>query len=595
MKLTSILNTKEREYFVKNVQGNRKLEIRFTRALFKKKWWKVIESQLLNIKTKDMRMTPLILNPVQERFVNMVKKIESENRPVRIIIPKSRQQGISTIVEAIIYAKTAFSENVNSVIIADESKKSTNIFDMSKLMHEMLPEEIRSEKSKSNAKELSFSEMHSKIEIDTAENRDACRSGTYHNLHASEFAYFPHPEELMGGVNQTIPEIPGTMIILESTGNGIGNMFYDMTMKGVRGEIDYEVFFIPWFDSQEYSTRMTDADIDLEQQILEGYCPEYGDEKHYHETFSLSLGQMKWRRYCIRNKCNGDLSKFAEEYPTCLEESFQTSGNPVFSLSILEKIQATYTRPEKYRAIYVHDDTTGIGELQKSENGYVKIWHEAGKEWDYRYLVFADTGGMWGDEQKGADYSYACVYDRMERKIAASVRGHFSATFFSKIIVHLARTYSGALLALEINKYASETDEHGISVLDRIRENLNYENLYYRKTLDKMNNKETDQLGFHMNVRTKQLIVDRLIDYVKGYIDEDIHVNDSGIIDEMKTFIISQTKTGKTTWKAQEGCKDDRVDVFGGILYISDSMPVWKKSNNYTESVESHKDMFDYI
>lgn len=596
MKIYDILDSEEKEFYQKHIKGFPKAETKFVKSLFKKKWWKVIESGFLKIKTEDMQLVPFVANEIQKQLIDRVRRLEEKNSPVRIIIPKSRRQGISTVVEAIIYAKTAFSENVDSIIIADETKKSSKIFSMSKLMDLMFPPEIATKIDKSNARELSFSEIHSRIEIDTAENRDAGRTGNFHNAHLSEFAYFPHPEELMNGLAQTVPDLPGTMIIYESTGNGIGNMFHDLCMKAENGEMELEIFFIPWFDSKKYRLELGEYDENLEAEIMNNeYLGKYGDEKYYYETFNLSLAQMKWRRHAITNKCFGNLQNFMQEYPAILSEVFQSSGNPVFSIPILEKIQATYTRPEKYRAMYIYDETTGKGKLKKSDNGYVKIWNDPEKDWKNRYLLFADTGGMWGDEIKGADFSYAAVYDRMERKIVASVRGHFAATFFSKIIVHLARTYSDSLLVIEINKYASETDEHGVSVLDRIRDNLDYHNLYYRKTLDRKLNKETDQLGFHMNTKTKALIVDGLVDYVKDYVDEDIQVNDSGIIDEMKTFIISQTKTGRTTWKAQEGCKDDRVDVFGGILYISSTMPDWERQKVIVDEHETHTDLYDYI
>jgi hypothetical protein len=56
----------------------------------------------------------------------------------------------------------------------------------------------------------------------------------------------------MAGIGQTIPNEPGTEIALESTGNGVGNLFHGMWQDAIRGESEYIPVFIPWLWQPEY-------------------------------------------------------------------------------------------------------------------------------------------------------------------------------------------------------------------------------------------------------------------------------------------------------------------------------------------------------
>jgi len=56
----------------------------------------------------------------------------------------------------------------------------------------------------------------------------------------------------------------------------------------------------------------------------------------------------------------------------------------------------------------------------------------------------------------------------------------------------------------------------------------------------------------------------------------------------LKTYIVTQTKTGKTSWNAVEGKKDDRVMSFGIGLVVAETMPMpyLKKEQPKTQTTE---------
>lgn len=525
-----------------------------TRNRYAADWRYPIQKGKIKIKTKDMRLIPLVPNAVQQRLIDLIWDTEQAGKPVRIMIPKARQHGISTITEAIIYAKTAFQQNVNAIIVCDKSEHAANIFEMAKLMHEQMNPVIRTETHRRNAFELAFSENHSKIEIGTTG-----RSGTYHLFHSSETAYYTDAENTMLGVLQTVPNIPGTMVIMESTGNGVGNYFEERCQQAQRGEIDYDLFFIPWFENPEYSLPIAEN-----EELVPQSAGSFGDETYYQREFDLSLQQLKWRRYAISSLCGGDLQKFMQEYPATLDECFQGSGYPVFSPVQLALMDRHSCAPAQTGVI-----VDGEIILSSDRSGYLKVWARPDAERRVnRYVIGADTGGTW----EGADYDCAYVYDRLKRAVVAQLHGHFDAYQYVEMLAILSAWYYDALIAIEVNRAESETDEFGNTVIDLLMRNYPRANVYTRKVIDDLTKTETVKIGWHTSHATKQAIVDRLRRFVNEWESEPIQFNDHALITEMQTYIVNQTKTGKTSWGAVEGKKDDRVMSFGIALVVADTM-----------------------
>lgn len=525
------------------------------RAAFAADWRLPILSGRIFIKTKDMQLIPLKLNTVQRRLMKKIWDTLQAGEPVRLLIPKARQHGISTFTEAMIYCICAFQANTNAIIIADEKSKARGIFEMSKLMHRKMAGIIRTEIAKSNATELSFSENESKIVVAV----DA-RSGTFHLFHSSETAFYKRAEETMLGALQTVPDAPGTIVIMESTGNGVMNYFHRAVLNAMAGRSDYEVFFIPWFDNPDYKRK---APKDF--QLTNG---EHGDEISLKAKFNLTNDQLYWRRKTIENACGGDLHKFMQEYPATIEECFQGSGYPVFDHEKLTEIDTAASQHPQQTGWIENDDIYLVP--GSTGRGYIHVWEPPVQEaWKHRYVIGADTGGTY----EGADYSCAYVYDRVTRRVVAMIHGHFDAYEYAKYLVILGTWYQTARLAIEVNVWASETDDLGVTVIDKITNLYRYKNYYTRKVVNQVDKTETMEIGWHTNHQTKQLIVDRLRLFVNLWQGENIHHRDADLIEEMKTYVVDRTKTGLTTWNAAEGCKDDRVMAFGITLCVAAKMP----------------------
>ena len=175
---------------------------------------------------KKSKIIPLKFNEPQLQYYNIIKQLKEQNKPVRIIILKARQMGFSTATEAIFFKETVTKSNIHTAIVAHKEDSTTNLFNMSKLMYNELPDAIKPEKKASNAKELVFNNkygtgLNSKIKCMTAGGEGIGRSDTINNLHLSELAFWTgDKKETLTGLLQAVPNTPDTMIVIESTANG---------------------------------------------------------------------------------------------------------------------------------------------------------------------------------------------------------------------------------------------------------------------------------------------------------------------------------------------------------------------------------------
>ena len=86
----------------------------------------------LYIKNKDAEIVKFEPNIAQKALIDRVIYLLETKQPIRIIVLKARQMGLSTAIEALIYWYTATNRNVTSAIIAHEDAASRNLYNMFK-------------------------------------------------------------------------------------------------------------------------------------------------------------------------------------------------------------------------------------------------------------------------------------------------------------------------------------------------------------------------------------------------------------------------------------------------------------------------------
>ena len=272
----------------------------------------------LRIRDKRGQIHPLVLNSAQKL---LHEKIEAQRAAhsgrVRALVLKGRQQGISTYIEGRFYHRTSTTPGTRAIIMTHEAKATANLFGMAKLYHGACPAVLRPSVDKDNANTLSFSKLMSSYKVLTAGAKDTGRSETAQLFHGSEAAFWQNAATHLAGIGQAVPEEPGTEIILESTGNGIDNLFHELWQKAEAGLSDFMPVFIPWFLQSEYAV---DPRGKFEPDELEA---EYG------RIYGLDERQLAWRRKKVMTDFSGDVALFNQEYPASPELAFMfTDGEP---------------------------------------------------------------------------------------------------------------------------------------------------------------------------------------------------------------------------------------------------------------------------
>lgn len=505
-------------------------------------------AHFLHIKTKQNQIVPLKLNTAQLRLYELIRKLEKEGKPIRIIILKSRQMGFSTLTEALIYYRTATRKNVNSFIITHKDEATTNLFNMSKLFQEKNP--VRPMLKNSNAKELIFENptknqrekerqpgLKSRIKCATAGGKGVGRSDTLTNVHASELAFWPgNIGETYSGLMQAVPNTKESMVIIESTANGF-NFFKEMWDDAVAGENDFVPFFAAWFEMEEY--RMPYHGEELTEE-----------EKEMKDLFGLNEEQIMWRRWCIRNNCNNDIEQFHQEYPATPEEAFIATGTCVFdSRMIVLRMQSLDAGGRKGRFFFQERmerlDHITLQEIffAEKEKGEICIFKEpiAGRP----YTIGGDTAG------EGSDYFTAQVIDNITGEQVARLRWQrCEEDEYAKQVYCLGMYYNTALIAVEVN-----FSTHPQKVL----EYLHYPKMYVREVMDSYTGQLRKSFGFRTDGMTRPVLIARLAEFLR----DNMHlVHDRNTLEECLTFIRNE----KGRAEAEQGKHDDLVMAYGIAL-----------------------------
>lgn len=495
--------------------------------------------RMLKIRTKDGKLLPFKFNKMQLKIDAEIERQRALGKPVRIVILKYRQGGASTYTEGRIFHHTSMNKLTNSLIVAHEDDASTNLFNMSKLYYDELPEELKPMKKASNAKEVLFENpnfnvndpqtgLRSRIKIATANNLGAGRSATVHNLHASEVAFWRDGKTIMLGLMQAVPNTPNTMVILESTANGVGGYFYDEWQRAKNGESDFVALFFAWFEEPQY-----------EMDVPEDFEPTTEELNMVHRFPEITHRKLVWRRWCIKNNCGGDPETFKQEYPSDDMEAFLVSGRPRFDIPVLrEYLDQCVDGKRGYL-----ERVNGRIQFIPDPKGYLEVWSYPKRE----HYIGADVA-------KGlvtGDASAAPVWDN-NYNLNALWHGRIDPDLFADQLEMLGQWYNEGLIAVEENN-------HGLTVLNKLKQS--YYNLYYRTSHNKLTDETKKELGWYTSEQTKKLAIDNLARLIR---EKRLGIKSKRLIQECMTYVIEDD--GKTN--AQTGSHDDTVMAAAIILYV---------------------------
>lgn len=504
--------------------------------------------EYVKIRDKKSKIIPLRLNEPQLKYYNVIKELKKQRKPVRIIILKARQMGFSTETEAIFFKETVTKPNVNTAIVAHKEDSTTNLFNMSKLMYDQLPEAIKPDKKASNAKELVFDKengtgLKSKIKCFTAGGSGIGRSDTLNNLHLSELAFWTgDKKETLTGLLQAVPNDPDTMIVIESTANGY-EYFKELWDDAVDGKNDFVPLFIGWNELQEYKMPYTGFELTKE-------------EKELQKRYGLTLEQLTWRRWCIANNCGNDVEQFRQEYPINPEEAFISTGKCYFNKEkIVKRIQEVKDiKPVQQGYFDFEYNGLKITKIKwvEDKEGAIKIYEKPKKY--YPYVLAGDTAG------EGSDYFTGQVLDNTDGSQVAVLKQELDEISYTRQMYCLGMYYNKALIGIEANYSTFPIQE---------LERLKYPNQYVRVKEDKYTKKTEKSYGFKTTTVSRPRILGQLQAIIKESIELLVDID---TLKEGLTFI----KNEKGRAEAQVGYHDDLIMALA-IAYDIRSQQSMKK------------------
>jgi hypothetical protein len=196
---------------------------------------------------------------------------------------------------------------------------------MASRFYACLPEEFKFKKEKDTEKSMTM-EQGSSYTVGTAGSAEVGRGMTVQLFHGSEVAFYENTEQLSTGLMQTVADLPGTEMILESTANGPGNFFYNKVMQAIAGRGDFELIFVPWYWMDEYAVH-----FELEEHQLTDEERKILDIHSKDPIKPMTVDNLAWRRKKII-EFEDKVWKFQQEYPANPEEAFIHSEERFFDM-----------------------------------------------------------------------------------------------------------------------------------------------------------------------------------------------------------------------------------------------------------------------
>lgn len=519
------------------------------------------------------RDIPFRLNNPQREVLGVLEKDRLAGKPLRMIILKARQWGGSTLVQLYMaWIQITQKKNWNSLICAHVKDTAATIRGMFTKVLDNYPEKYFEGDKKPGFKPFErtintrvIEGRGCKVTLGSSENQDAIRGNDYAMAHLSEVAFWRSTPQaspadfiraICGGINAT----PLTLIVLESTANGVGNYFHKEWLRARDGKSDKHAVFMPWYKIEIYRKPVGDV------AKLWGEMDDYECDLWYNK--GLTLEMIRW--YHDKKREYQSREQMQSEYPTTDVEAFTTNEYNVFNHDDVEKLRAG-CRAADYVGELVGNSRTGEAALrgirfEESSKGNLRIWRKPdGTERGRRFVVGVDVGGR----ALTSDWSVITVIDRYggevgdKPEVVAQWRGHCDHDILAWMAVKIGRYWNNATVVFESNTFEAENIEGdpGQYILSQVKRHYPY--LYHRRSDEGCGNK----IGFHTNRSTKSMIISGLVATVRdgGYIERD-----SEMLNELITY---QVKVNGS-YGAQDGCHDDILMSRAIALHVARGLPV---------------------
>lgn len=556
------------------------------------------------------------LNRPQRRLINRLEKMRKAGKPIRLILLKARQWGGSTAIQIYMaWLQLVHEVGLNSLIIAHQGTGSDEIKDMFDRMIKSYPVEMLHELGDAYAPNepkmvgvgksgniFRVPQRNCKIKIGTAERPNSCRGGDYNLVHLSEVALWKEtdgkkPEDIVRSACSGILLRPYTMIVYESTPNGVGNFFHKEYLAAKKGLSQFEAMFVAWFEIEQYELPFENEAEKYEfakKLFANRRNEEIKSDREEPGTYlwrlwekGATLEAIHW--YVSERSKYTNHGDMASEYPSDDIEAFTYSGRKVFSSEDVEQFRPACRAPRWIGEIYGSADEgekaiEGL-RFKKEADGRLFMWHDVERsdieEVTDRYLVVVD---VCKGHTKNADFADILVIDRLfmidgePPVVAAEWHGHIDMDKLAWKATQVAAYYNKALLVIESNTLETNNTKGEAEYILTLIHEVYGRQLYARKqSAEDIRQGLPKKYGYHTNPLTKKVVIYNL----KVVIRERLYIErEEACLDEYLTYV----ETENNVFEAMEGYHDDRLmtrAIGMQVCYHEMELPrIVKKINN---------------
>ena len=526
----------------------------------------------ITITTKDGRSVPFILNRIQLRLLEIILEELAKGVPVRILVDKIRQGGVSTLILFFYYWLITLRPNRNALVITQDLESVTNFSSRIRAAMEEADPLLTPAVKNENKNLVNFGNptarggtrrdrkpgkgQDSRMMFFTCKKVSVGRSYTIQYVHLSEAAFYLDQKPkvsvktLLSSLAHAVPMLPGSIVIIETTPNGLNEIakMWDEAVKGVNG---YRAAFFPAVGSDEYRAPLPEgATLELcEAEEASGVPTRWGNElaeskiirkqliEWYPELYEKwgdkwadreLLARLNWRRQYIDGPCHGDKAVFRREFPLTPQQGFEATGRNCFDLRSValmrELVEIEGLQPRRYNYIHNPDDPDIASKFKADKYGPIAIYES--RQDGVQYVVAADPALGNPNSDPSAFIVLAVSEESPYLREVASYSKITKPDVFAELLYYVGNFYNVALLGPERN------ERGGFVVCLKLHKDLKYERLYFE--FNAYDKKPADEPGFVTKDSNKATIVAGLDYRIR---DAEIRLRTPLLLEQLEHFV----------------------------------------------------------
>lgn len=528
-------------------------------------------------------------NLLQRRMFAAYREAMKAGRPFKCLGLKPRQVGLSTVIAAITYHHNRTHPNLNGSLMADKVGTADKVFEIYRTFAECdtlswgpgngpLP----AFGSPGNIADEIILPNGSRYGKETAGSARAGAGGTIQVANGTEVAHFPvikGKDPALGFLNSWYDEGSMSLGMFDTTPNGPTGLFYDLWQDKGNG---YSRIFAAWFEFVEHSKPFAS------EQERQAFIDELDDdEREEIARYKVSFEQMHWRRGVIKVKCQGDVSKFRQEYPSDDVSCFLLNARLRFKATTLTSMAEKWANQRPMVGELSMQDDQAVS-FRPDEAGTVEVIEQP--RVGCRYLVSMDTctgkdqqasGGKADPDWHSIGVLRSAYVDANGQsyppKIVAHHYSRLEAEYAALVAASMSIYYGRCIVVPEVNNcgifHVKALEAMDIPV-------------YQRTTINRTADTIDKQSGWRTDVLTRRTIIDNLGSLIADWKLEKptFECPFPWILDQLTTFV--RHKDGAV--RAMSGKHDDGVMMLAIALFnepLCDLMRPVKKKRVTSEDI----------